>query len=368
MTEISSAWGGAGLLAGLPYGAGVQTRQISAENPTGEKGAAARWDPDPTDPNLKHSGAAIDLGRGWKVRPFIHLPAGQSAILADIDGPSCISKFWFTSDLKHWRSLIIRIWWDNEQTPSVEVPAGDFFAMGHDNAPHLVNSAVVAVNPNRAANCYWQMPFRKHCKITVENEGKIDANIIAWSIHYKVYPIADDAAYFHAQWRRSVTTRELPEHTILDGVRGKGLYVGTYIAWSAFSNGWWGEGEVKFFIDGDSEFPTIVDGGTEDYFGGAWNFWIEGVEREFNGAYLGLPLAQNENRQGARLFSLYRWHINDSIGFAEDLKVTVQTLGWYPDRTYQPSTDDLASVAFWYQMEPHAPFPKLPPLRDRWSR
>jgi hypothetical protein len=368
VSDFSIVPGGAGILAGLPYGAGVPTRQISGENPTGEKGKGAMWDPDPNDPNLKHSGAAVDLGRGWKVRPFIHVAAGTTVTLADIEGPGCIGKIWFTSNLKQWRSLVLRIYWDGEETPSVEVPAGDFFAMGHDNAPHLVNSIAVAVNPYRACNCYWQMPFRKHARITLQNEGKLDAEVVAYSIHYKLYPIPDDAAYFHAQWRRSVTTREHPEHTILDGVKGKGLYVGTYIAWSAFSNGWWGEGEVKFFLDGDSEFPSIIDGGTEDYFGGAWNFWIDGLEKEFNTPYLGMPLAQTDNRQGARLFSLYRWHINDSIGFAADLKVTVQTLSWYPDRTYQPSTDDLASVAYWYQLEPHAPFQPMVPLRDRWGR
>jgi hypothetical protein len=372
MTDFSSIPGGAGVLAGLPYGAGVTSRQISGENPTGEKGAGCTWDPNPDDPDLPFSGAARDLGRGWKVRPFIKVLAGTTVTLADIEGPGCINKIWFTSNLPHWRALILRIYWDDEETPSVEVPAGDFFAMGHDSAPHLVQSEPVAVNPYRACNCYWSMPFRRRARITLENEGKVDANVVAYAVNYKLYPIAEDAAYFHAQWRRTITTRELPEHTILDGVKGEGLYVGTYIAWAAFSNGWWGEGEVKFFLDGDGEFPTIIDGGTEDYFGGAWCFWSKGVrddpEQTYNTPYLGLPLAQIDNHKGARLYSLYRWHVHDSIGFASDLKVTVQTLSWYPDRTYQPATDDLASVAYWYQREPHAPYPRMVPLRDRWGR
>lgn len=360
------------LLGSLPLAHGSVTRQINAENPTGEKGAACQWDPDPNDPNLPHSGASVDLGRGWKVRPFIQIKAGETATLADIKGPGCINQFWITSDLPEFRSLILRMYWDGEETPSVEVPLGDFFAMGHDKAPHTVTSLPVNVAPFRACSCYWQLPFRKHARITLENQGPRDSNVVAYRMLYKLQEVPEDAAYFHAQWRRSLTSRAYPEHIILDGVVGRGVYVGTYLAWTANSAGWWGEGEVKFYLDGDQEFPTLSDNGTEDYFGGAWCFYkhpkTDPVEQVFNSPFLGLPLAHVQDPQSPRKFSLYRWHLLDSIGFQSDLRVTVQALGWWPNRRYQPLTDDIASVAYWYQLEPHQSFPALPGMDERWDR
>jgi len=359
------------LLGSLPYSTGIETRQINPENPTGEKGGGCKWDPNPNDPNLPHSKSSVYLGRGWKVRPFIQLKSGETATLADIQGPGCINQMWITSDLKNFSELVLRFYWDQEEAPSIEVPMGAFFAMGHDKAPHSVFSTPVIAAPHRGLNCYWQMPFRKHAFITITNEGPTDA-IIAYKFLYKLQEIPEDAAYFHAQWRRCLTRRDYPEHVILDEVKGQGLYVGTYLAWNSFSSGWWGEGEVKFYLDGDDEFPTIADNGTEDYFGGAWGFTDEirkNPEIPFNSAYIGMPLAQVTTELGGpRKFSLYRWHLLDSIGFKKDLRVTVQALGWWPNRTYQPLTDDIASVAFWYQNEPHQVFPKLPPFVERWDR
>jgi hypothetical protein len=360
-----------GLLAALPYQTGVITRQISAENPTGEKGKACSWEPNPQDPDLVHSWVAADLGKGWKVRPFIKVKAGETVLLADIAGPGVINQFFITSDLALYRNLVLRFYWDDEVEPSIETPMGDFFAMGHDASPHTVNSLPVVVGPFRACQSYWQMPFRKRARITLHNEGSQDANVVAYKILYKEQPVSDDAAYFHAQWRRSMTRREYPEHIILDGVKGKGLYVGTALAWLSFSRGWWGEGEVKFYLDGDRDLPTLADNGTEDYFGGAWAFSKDAKmtgEQVFNSPYSGLPLACVDDPQGPRRFSLYRWHLLDSIGFSEDIRVTVQTLGIWPDGKYEPLTDDIASVAYWYQNEPHASFPKLPGIRERWGR
>ena len=365
---------GHGMLGGLPSRSGQVTRQISPENPTGARGGACHWDPDPQDPNLPHSGPALALGRGWKVRPFIRIKRGETAILADIAGPGCINHIFITSDLPEYRALVLRIAWDDESTPSVEVPLGDFFAMGHDAVPHQVTSLPVVVAPARGMNCYWQMPFRGRARITLENQGYQDANVVAYSILYTLRDVPDDAAYFHAQWRRSLTTRQYPEHVILDRVAGQGTYVGTYLAWTAFARGWWGEGEVKFYLDGDTEFPTLAGTGTEDYFGGAWGFGRDAVrgevhdEQPYSAPFIGCPLAHITDTQGPRAYSLYHWHILDSIGFSEDLRVTVQALGWWPGQTYEPRTDDVASVAFWYQREPHALFPVFPPVEERWGR
>jgi len=344
-----------GLLGSLPYGAGAVTRQISAENPTGEKGGGCRWDPDPTDPNLPHSGPALDLGRGWKVHPFISVRPGETATLAQIEGPGCINQVFITSSLAKYRDLILRFHWDGDSRPAVETPLGDFFCMGHDTAPHHVLSLPVTVAPKRGCNCYWQMPFRRSARITLENKGAEEANIVAYRVLYKLHEIPEDAAYFHAQWRRSTPPQDCPEHVILDGIRGKGLYVGTSLAWVALGKGWWGEGEVKFYLDGDGEFPTLADNGTEDYFGGAWCFYGPDKKEEqvFNSPFLGLPLADLGEGTGPRRFSLYRWHLLDSIGFERDIKVTVQALGWSADKTrYAPLSDDISSVAYYYQMAP----------------
>lgn len=359
------------LLGLLPFQGGAVTRMINAENPTGAKGGGARWEPNPDDPMLPHCKPALHLGRGWKVRPFINIKAGQTATLADIAGPGCINQMWITCNAEHWRTLVLRMYWDGEATPSVEVPLGDFFAMGFDAQPHTVTSLPVVVAPWRGCSCYWQMPFREHARITLTNEDKSDVGIVAYKIVYKLHEVPADAGFFHAQWRRSLTTRDLPEHTILEGIRGEGVYVGTYLAWTALSRGWWGEGEVKFYLDGDDEYPTLCDNGTEDYFSGAWGFHKskeERVEEVFNTPFVGMPLAHVRGEDGPRYFGLYRWHLLDSIGFAHDLRVTVQTLGWWPGAIYQPLTDDVASTAFWYQSEPHAPFPVFPALNERWQR
>ncbi len=354
--------------------AGIITRQISAENPKGEKNGGCRAVPDPSNPELRHSAAAVKLGKGWKVHPFISLPHGETALLADINGPGCINEFFITSNLPCYSDLVLRIYWDDEESPSVETPMGAFFAMGHDFATHTVSSSMVTVAPERGLNCYWQMPFRKRARVTLTNEGDQDADVVAYRILYQLHDIPQEAAYFHAQYRRSLTTETYPEHTILDGVTGKGVYVGTYLACNVLVSGWWGEGEVKFYLDGD-EYPSIADNGTEDYFGGAWNFGADNAftdaqftkaEQTFSSPYLGLVLAKSNNPHGPRKYGMYRWHILDSIGFSQDLRVTIQALGWYPGcKLYRPSPMDIASVAYWYQVEPHVSFPELPSSEKR---
>ena len=197
-------------LSGLPLLSEAKSRSISAENPTGEVGGGAKETPDSNHPASK-------LGKGWKVRPCITLPKESTTTLAEIDGPGTITHIWITVDPKAYRDCVLRFFWDGEDTPSVEVPLGDFFANGHA-LRYKVNSLPVAVNPSGGFNCYWPMPFRKSCKITIENERFEDIGGFFYQISYELEEVPEHAAYFHAQWRRSVTKREKPEHVILDSV------------------------------------------------------------------------------------------------------------------------------------------------------
>jgi hypothetical protein len=151
-------------------------------------------------------------------------------------------------------------------------------------------------------------------------------------------------------------------YTIIDGIKGQGHYVGTYLCWGVNNNGWWGEGEIKFYMDGDKDFPTICGTGTEDYFCGSYNFDVGGTYKEYSTAYAGLPqiIRPDGSYRANQRFGLYRWHITDPIRFKKDLRITIQALGWRSGGRYLPLKDDIASVAFWYQAEPHQPFPELP--------
>lgn len=354
---------GAGL-GGLPFLSEGSTRSVSAENPTGQKGKGGMAIPDLQDPDLPFADAALDLGQGWKVRPFLKPRAGETVTLMDVEGPGIIQHIWMTTETDwtgNGRASILRFYWDDEDTPSIEVPMTDFFAIGHDMyAP--VNSLAVVVNPTSALNCYWPMPFRKHCRITFTNESSRDLRLLAYQITYAQTEIPEGTGYFHAQWRRAVTNRDKPEHIIIDNVQGQGRYVGTFLAWTQLSDGWFGEGEMKFYLDGDREFPTICGTGTEDYFGGSYEF-----PSIYTTAYMGNTL-KHPGTNGPPKWSLYRWHIMDPICFHEDLKVTIQALGWWPNKRFQPLADDIASVAYWYQKEPHIKFPPFPDLALRWPR
>jgi hypothetical protein len=219
----------------------------------------------------------------------------------------------------------------------------------------------VCVNPSSGFNSYWPMPFRRKAKITIEN---LDSHpmTLYYQVDYTKAPVPADAAYFHAQFRRTNPLPAKQDYTIVDGIQGKGQYVGTYMAWGVHNNGWWGEGEIKFFMDGDHEFPTINGTGTEDYFNGAYDFEVNGKYEEFTSPYSGLAqvIRPDGLYQSQQRFGLYRWHIVDPVRFDHDLRVTIQDLGWQADGKYLPESDDISSVAFWYQTEPHAPFPKLP--------
>jgi hypothetical protein len=339
----------------------VQSRSISAENFTGEKGQGGMA----TEGTGK--GASRDLGRGWKVSPSVVIKGKSTFTLAEVNGPGSIRSIWMTPT-GNWRTSILRFYWDDESEPSVEVPVADFFASGWakwDRCP-LIQSLPVCVNPRCGFNCYWPMPFRKKCRITMENLAD-EQMVLYYQVNYALGDVPENSAYFHAQFHRENPLKTKGTYTILEGVEGNGQYVGTYLAWGVHHTGWWGEGEVKFFIDGDQEFPTICGTGTEDYFCGAYDFEGNGpngktVYTEFTTPYTGLPqvIRPDGLYDSVQRFSLYRWHIPDPVRFQHDLKVTIQALGWQPGGRYLPLDDDVASVAFWYQQEPHKKFPQLP--------
>ncbi|MCP1101498.1 DUF2961 domain-containing protein [Lachnospiraceae bacterium PAL113] len=363
-----------GGLAGLPMQKNIQSRTINAENPKGEKGKGGR--------------SASHLGPSRKGNPCLRqIAPGKTVTLAEIEGAGIINHIWVTVDNKTTdadcfvlRDLVIRMYWDDEDVPSVESPLGDFFCCGFARECN-VNSLPIAVIPNRGFNSYFQMPFHSKAKITLENQHENEIPAFFYQIDYNLHDsLPEDIAYFHAKWRRQRITNIGEDYVIVDGIKGKGHYVGTYIALSTLERYWWGEGEVKFFLDGDDPYPTICGTGMEDYFGGSWSFAHQElgktVEQTYNSMYLGYPYySKNDelihnpyhNDDCPPMRGFYRWHIEDPIYFEEDLKVTVQQIGVSYKGLFERQ-DDLASVAYWYQSEPHCPFDKLMSKEERWPR
>jgi hypothetical protein len=361
-------------MGNLPRLSDAKTRSISAENFTGEKGKGGMSTDGPAQ------GAARDLGQGWKVSPYVRIESKKTFTMAEIEGSGAIQHIWLTPS-GHWRFWILRMYWDGEEHPSVEVPVGDFFACGWNEFAQ-VSSMPVAVNPGSGLNCFWVMPFREKAKITIENISE-NTQTLYYQVDYTLTDVPEDAAYFHAQFRRENPVEYKKVYTIVDGIRGKGHFVGTYMCWQVNNNGWWGEGEIKFYMDGDiprgvsteeavaehggKYFPTIAGTGTEDYFLGSYAFTTrdeEGKRRytEFTTPFAGMPqvIRPDGYPHANTRFGLYRWHIMDPIRFEEDLAVTIQAIGWRSGGRYLPLQDDLSSVAYWYQTEPHNPFPPLP--------
>jgi hypothetical protein len=334
----------------------AKTRSISPENFTGEKGKGGMA----TEGTGSH--AAKDLGQGWKVSPSVKIKAGETFKLAEIDGSGAIQQIWMTPT-GNWRYSILRIYWDGQENPSVECPVGDFFASGWGKYSQL-SSLAVCVNPGSAFNCYWEMPFRQKCTITMTNIADEDM-VLYYQINYVLTEVPEDCAYFHASFQRINPLPYKEVYTILDNIQGRGQYVGTYLAWGVNNNGWWGEGEIKFFMDDDKEFPTICGTGLEDYFCASYNFEVKEPKnqyQEFTTPYTGLHqvIRPDGLYSSQTRFGMYRWHIADPIRFEKNLKVTIQGLGWRKDMRYLPLQDDIASVAFWYQTLPTAKLHELP--------
>ena len=363
--------GGSASAALLSHG---RSRAINGENPMGEKGGGGM--------------AASALGEGRKGSPCIpSIAPGEIKELARIDGTGVIRHIWMTVTDKLseknrfvFRDLVLRMYWDGEEMPSVECPLGDFFCCGFGRS-YPVYSMPVAVLPRNGFNCYFSMPFRTGARITIENQNEETIPSFFFQVDYCLYDeLPEAAAYFHAQWRRSKITELGQDHVILDGVRGSGQYVGTFLALSALERYWWGEGEIKFYLDGDDKYPTICGTGTEDYFGGAWSFAALGggkmVEQTYSTPFLGYPFYSRHdegvhndyhNDDCPPMRGLYRFHLPDPICFESDLKVTLQQIGSCHSGIFERQ-DDVATVAYWYQTEPHASFPQLPDRRGRWPR
>ncbi len=345
-----------------------KSRSICGENPTGGKGMAAMSEPDCLASEL--------LGKGWKCRPFITVNAKSTGTLCDIEGSGEIVSMWITGEVD--RGLILRMYWDDSDVPAVECPLTEFFCFGwaepHDmkenhwnRGPYYtVDSELVSVAPNRGFSCFIPMPYKKRAKITLENRTKNNKGIY-YQINYEEKAIEDNAGYFHAQFKMSMPVPYKEVHTLLDGVEGKGTYIGTslYVGLNRASR-WWGEGEFKFYMDGDKDYPTICTTGLEDYFLGAFNWDCENEYRPYSHQYCGMNVLKPDGLYTIQQrFSLYRWHVKDPIYFDKDLKVTVQALGWIRDDDgktpyYMCREDDYLSVSYFYLDKPFAKLPELP--------
>ncbi|KQQ03486.1 MULTISPECIES: glycoside hydrolase family 172 protein [unclassified Rathayibacter] len=351
----------------------VRSRSINAENPDGSPGGAAT--------------TASDLGPGRKGRAFLPLPAGERLELADIEGPGTIRHIWITvPDTTEGgpfvlRDLVLRIYWDDDEAPAVESPLGDFFCNGFATRA-LVTSMPIVVAPTGGMNSYFPMPFRSRARIVLDSEHPADVGAVFFQIDYTIDDdVSDDTGYFHAQWRRTDGTAErATDHVILDGVEGAGAYVGTYIALTSLERYWWGEGEVKFYLDSDVEHPTQCSTGLEDYAGGAWAFQDQlsndppGVPLPFSAPYFGYPHAGSQDTTRASPFStwmppthgMYRWHLPDPVLFTERVRVTLQQIGAWDHGLFERS-DDIATVAYWYQTGTSTA-PRLPAAAERRPR
>jgi hypothetical protein len=302
---------------------------------------------------------------------------GATATLLDVSGAGVITHVWFTissDDPHHLKNLVLRAWWDGESTPSVEVPIGDFYGMGLGEY-FTYQSALLAVAPIKALNAYFQMPFEKSARITLTNEGPIRTDSLYFAVDYVTLPsLPSGIARFHAQYRQAAPNKGWTDNwksngddlvnnkKNLDGkdnyvffeATGQGHFVGVTHAIEQNQDNWFGEGDDMIFIDGDT-LPTINGTGTEDYYNGAWDFGGQPFAYMHNGA----PVISDPHERIGGRYCLYRWHIESPITFEKSIKVTIEH-GHANHRS-----DNFYSVAYWYQTEPHAPFPPLPPAPER---
>jgi hypothetical protein len=297
---------------------------------------------------------------------FVKVEPGQAATLLDAQGAGVITHIWFTinsSDKWHLKNLVLRAWWDGESSPSIEAPIGDFYGLCLGEY-FTYQSALLSVAPMKALNAYFQMPFANGAKVTLTNEGKVRTDNLYFAIDYITNPtLPEGLGRFHAQYRQAAPCKKSANtsgknlngddnYVFLDAT-GKGHFVGVTHGVEQNSDGWFGEGDDMIFIDGDSA-PTINGTGTEDYYNGAWDFYGQAFANMRQGA----PYIVDPERTGGR-YCLYRWQTESFLTFEKSIKVTIEH-GHANDRA-----DNFYSVAYWYQTEPHAEFPKLPPPEAR---
>lgn len=303
----------------------------------------------------------IESGNG-DARP---IPPGMTLTIADLEGPGVINHIWNTvaaTDRGYSRLLVVRMYWDGEEHPSVEAPLGDFFAMGHGVDHPFESLPITVTSEGRARNCYWPMPFRKSARITVTNEGPGQVHAFYYYVDWqKVDHFPRNTAYFHAMYRQEHPAVSGRRYLIAD-LKGKGHYVGTVLSIRQHTPSWWGEGDDFWFIDGE-ELPRLRGTGSEDYFCDAWGL------REMSTPYYGAPLM--EGYDALARTTCYRWHITDPVIFNKSLRLEIEHMGvtFNEDGTvksgFEERADDFASVAFWYQTEPHSPFPAMAPAMER---
>lgn len=319
----------------------------------------------PHDYTLKRVSSYDRTGGNDDYRP---LAAGETLTLLDEAGPGEISHVWITIASRerfHLKKLVLRMYWDGETSPSVEAPVGDFFGLGLGEYT-LFQSVPLSVGGDKALNCFFPMPFQNHARITLTNEGQREAEAVYWNIDLRAYKSAlpADTLYFHAQYRQATPNHAFPENKInLDGkenyvwmeATGHGHFAGVTMSVVENQDGWWGEGDDMFFVDGE-KLPSINGTGSEDYFLGAWDFG----GKPFAYGLFGAPIVGAE-LQGGR-WSVYRFHLDSPIPFTKSLRATIEH-GHANDRG-----DNFYSVAYWYQTEPHRGLPSLPAAESRVPR
>ena len=334
------------LMGTIGSGTWGKTRAITAENPDGKPGRGGRAE------EGTGATASRELGKGWKVSPSLVVGPGGAVDIANIEGEGVLRHLWLTTTAA-LRGMVLRIFWDGEANAAVQAPLGDFFCNGWSEYCH-VNSLPVVVAPKKGLNSFWQMPFRQGARVNLENLSSEEA-VVYYQLDYSECRVDEEAGYLHASWARDNPVDEGGLHVVLDCGSGPGLYVGTYLAVGVTSPGWWGEGEFKFFLDGDQEFPTICGTGTEDYFGGAWDFDVPGAGyTTYCTPFLGLnEVVRPDGLYGSQQrFGMYRWHLLDPVAFEGSCRVTLQDLGWHADGRYRKRRDDIASTALWYHRLP----------------